>query len=179
MTVSKSSIVGTLDLGESIHSSRHHDQSPAESAAEDSHQEPPDSHGDFLPHLNIHVVSEPSQSCGILAAASASETPVDIMYSVGTPLTPATLAALGDSRASRFDSWIEAAQYNSRIAIEGARAPAGGDDVPPLTGADELIAVGDWCVEDPGEYPVAVRSEDVLAEEDDMSDWVKITKDEV
>lgn len=187
MTVSKSSIMGTLDLGESMHSSRHLNQRPMESAAEDSHQEPPDSYGDFLPslNLNIHVVPQPigrdNQPCGVPAAPSAAEIPVDIVYSVGTPLTPATLAALPESRCSRLEGWIEAVQYNSRIAIEGARFPAGDDDDDelPLAGADELIAVGEWCPDDLRDYPWALRPEDVLAEEDDLSDWVKITKDEV
>lgn len=169
-----------------MHSSRHHNQRPVESATEDSHQEPPDSYGDFLPslNLNVHVVSHPvergNQTCDILAAASAAEIPVDVVYSMSTPLTPATLAALPEPRCSRFDRWIEAVQYNNRISIEGARIPVGDDDdVPPLAGADELIAVGEWCPDDLREYPGALRPEDVLAEEDDLSDWVKITKDEV
>lgn len=184
MTVSKSSLVGTLDLGESMHSSRNQNQRPVESAAEDSHKEPPDSYGDFLPrlNLNIHVLSHPiergNQTCGIPVAASATEIPIDIVYSVGTPLTPATLAALPESRSSTFDSWIEAVQYNNRIAIQGARVPSGEDDEPPLVGSDELVAVGGWCPGGVREYPGALQPEDVFAEEDDLSDWVKITKDE-
>lgn len=156
-----------------------------ESATERSHQERPGSYGDFVPkvNLNIHITSHSidrdNQTCGALAAASAAELPVDAMYSAGTPLTPVTLAALPDSRRSRFDRWIEAVQYNNRIALEGARVPAGddNDDMARLAGADELIAVGEWCLEHVREYPGALRPEDVLAEADDLSDWVKITKD--
>lgn len=175
MTVPK--YTPSLDLENPMSPFRHHCQCLAAPQAETPRPKPPGSYDDFFPHHSIIVGPGPAMPGG--QAYGAPPAAADMESSAGARLTAAALAALGESRGSRLARWIEAVQYNNRIAVGGSSTSAGGSGASPAVGAGELIAVGEWCPVDLWEYPVVLQSEDILAEEDAMSEWVEITHDEV
>lgn len=188
MAVSKSSsTMATIDNGDSAHPSRHHPPRSLGPPAGDLREGALGSCLDFLPRLDMSSASAADPIADPIAPEHEAhrDTTVtsaqagDPVWPAGLPLTPARLAALDESRDSMFEIWIEAVQENSRLIVERVSGPAD-DDICSTTGADELIAIGEWCPVDAlRDYPAALQPEDMLEDDDELADWVEITHDDI
>lgn len=91
------------------------------------------------------------------------------------PLTSAALAALPNTNVFDFRGWIEALQEDGLRGAEGAGTWDNGE--PVRVDAGGLVAMGGWCADEARGYPAVLQAEDVSTDEE-MSDWVEVTRDE-